>query len=353
MAPTETGTTRPEMQQVTKKKPRRGGGGSGGGRDRRTTTNDKNKNGKKFDKKFRNKHDKHNDKQNNKHSSKNFITTTGRRPRHDRLDISFDQVERKQYLTTLSSKKKDRRVFGLAMQKLKDRRARLDMRKEEREAQLEQVEEAERTKGRALVGFNGGECESSDDDDDDDNDNEDNEDNEDGDSDGGEEMTEPLAISGSTNTIAGDKANLNTTTFQDEQTQSQFGGQVIVTTTFGGLSDDDDDDDDNRQKNNGVDRPNAKHADVDQQYAGSVKKYMAQLKRNQPSKKHKRSQGGGGTMAMGGKKGQHGAEGMKGMGNAKQLKMAQKILRGKQKRSGGGGAADGMIGKGKKKQRKK
>ena len=258
---------------------------------------------------------KHKQNQNNR---KNDKSSNYKRPRHEKLDIKFDTEARKEYLIGLSSRKKERRTFGLAMQKVKDRRARLEDRKESRQALLEQIEDAERSKGLAVRGEN-------------------------------------IAIDGDDNDNAGDIANANDnadaddndtevqkesiTTFHDQTTQSQFGGQVIVTTTFNILSDDDSDDEkDDKQAAN-----KTKNVDMEQRYAGSVQKYMAQLKGNLPNKKSTLRDTSRGA---GGKKGKHGAENMKGMGSAKDLKMAKRTLdRTKDKQGSGGGQGGGKRGR--------
>ena len=43
--------------------------------------------------------------------------------------ITFDSDKRHDYLTGFSSRKKERRAFGLAMQKVKDRQSKLEERK--------------------------------------------------------------------------------------------------------------------------------------------------------------------------------------------------------------------------------
>jgi hypothetical protein len=100
-------------------------------------------------------------------------------------------------------------------------------------------------------------------------------------------------------------------------THAQFGGEVIVTTTFD-LPDDEGDflpvEPVGGPKHHGT------GVDVQQRFSGSVKKF---LNDKLPAKKRRMSNSGGGTCR---KKGRHGAEGMKGMGSAKDLKLAQKTL---------------------------
>mmetsp|Transcript_3361 Transcript_3361/g.3917 ORF Transcript_3361/g.3917 Transcript_3361/m.3917 type:complete len:269 (+) Transcript_3361:61-867(+) len=224
---------------------------------------------------------------------KEFITASGKRPKHQKLDIKFDPESRRNYLTSLSSKKQERRAFGLAMQKVKDRKAKLQDRKEQKEAVMTQIEEAERMKKQEMYGID---YDSSDDSDNDDKD---------------------------------EKEEVQVQTFEDAATQNQFGGQVIVTTSYGLPSDSEDEDD--------LKKPNKKKRDDQQVYAGSVQKYMDQLKKNLPStKKH--------TQQKGGKKGKHGAASMIG-GSGKDLKMAQRTLSRVEARKGNGGGS-GKKGKG-------
>jgi len=245
----------------------------------------------------------------------------GRRKKHDKLEIVFDPDERKRYLTSLSSRKKERRSFGLAMQKVKDRRSKLKQRREDKQAKLEQVEEAEQQKESLLM--NGNEKASLSD---------------------NEEDTElkPGALKES-NDEGG--VTSTTATFQDKVTQSQFGGQVIVTTTFGFPDEENESDEDSKET-----KEKNKQIDKDQRYAGSVERYMKELKGNRRKVKTNTSRGG--------KKGKHGAAGMQGMGDAQDFKMAQKVLsrktRGK-KNQRSGGAAEGAqgAGGGKRKKRRK
>ena len=202
-------------------------------------------------------------------------------------------------------KKKERRSFGLAMQKVKDRRNKLQQRQDDKEVKLEQVEEAEKHKRQALFGnsINDDSSDSSPSDDE------------------NAELKHPVLDS--ENAVSS-----TTASFHDNLTKSQFGGQVIVTTQFG-FPEEIEDIEEGRQQPTKT----SKHVDIDQKYAGSVKKYMKQIKGKLPSKKQKRQNN---NISRGGKKGKHGAVGMQGMGNAQDLKMAQKILRAKQSRSGGG-----------------
>ena len=238
--------------------------------------------------------------------------------RHKKVEVSFNASDRLDYLTGFSKRKKERRAFGLAMQKVKDREAKVEERKERREAQIEKIEDIERSKKALRKGLLEG-----DDDDNDDDDNDGTVNNDDQDEGGQEHPEKELS------------------TFQDEHTTTQFGGLVSVTTTFGIPSDDEDDDsiDYYKRVKHGKD-----HVDTEQKRAADVNTFIAQVKSNMPKKN---------SGKRGGKKGQHGASTMNGMGNAATLKMAQKTLKkfnAKKGRRGGGGDERGG-GKGGKKRK--
>jgi hypothetical protein len=268
----------------------------------------------KYEKKNYNKNKSNNKQQRGSRGKNNRKApqTLGKRPKHDKLEIKFDPEARKTFLTGASARKQEKRAYGLAMQKVKDRRAKIDQRREEKKAMIEKIEEAERIKKDQLF---------------DDYDSEDDEDN----------------------NVKKDKKVEDTTKvekYEDESTQNQFGGQVIVTTSFGVPSDESDEEDTTiaaiteEDGKGGVKRK----IDSEQRFAGSVQKYMAQLQKKMPPKGAKFKAGNGGRA---GKKGMHGAQGMIG-GNAKDLKMAKKTLsraEGNNKRGGGTIERGGKRGK--------
>jgi len=247
-----------------------------------------------------------------------------------KLEITFDPEARREYLTGMSARKKERRVFGLAMQKIKDRRDKLDRKKEDRKSRLEKVEEAEKLKRLAK-----GQGEDDDDDE----------------SESGSDSGDEASVSSSEQKSKSEKSKKKRSkpghdeveetqqTYSDANTTSQFGGSVIVTTTYGIPSDDESDDPDIQ----GI-VSNKPHVDEEQRYAGNVKKYMSQVRSNLPNKKRKREQMGGGG---GHRKGKHGASDMKGMGSGTDLKMAKKALgrAAGQDRAGGGMDRGGKKGK--------
>ena len=245
-----------------------------------------------------------------------------------KLEITFDPEARREYLTGMSARKKERRVFGLAMQKVKDRKEKLERKKEDRKSRLEQIEEAEKLKRMAKG--------QGDDDDDDDSDSSASE----GESDDGDSSVSPTELKKSKKRKKSrsdhDDVEETKKTYNDAETTNQFGGSVIVTTTYGIPSDDDSDDPDLQ----GI-VSNKPHIDEAQRYAGNVKKYMSQVRSNLPSKKRKREVMGGGG---GHRKGKHGAADMKGMGTGTDLKMAKKAL-GRAAEKGGGMERGGKKGK--------
>lgn len=223
-------------------------------------------------------------------------------------------------------------MFGLAMQKLKDRKEKLVRKKEDRKSRLERIEEAEKFKRLAK-----GQGE------------EDDKDESDGRSGGsGSEFGDDASVSSSernseskTSTKkrskpADDEVEETKKTYSDANTTSQFGGSVTVTTTYGIPSDEESDDPDLQ----GI-VSNKPHLDEEQYYAGNVKRYMSQVRSNLPNKKRKREQMGGGG---GHRKGKHGAADMKGMGSGTDLKMAKRAL-GRAADKGGGMERGGKKGK--------
>lgn len=186
------------------------------------------------------------------------------------------------------------------MGKVKERKLKLESRKEEREAIHNQIEEAERNKRIERGDY------SSDDDDDDDN----------------------ADIPSINVDLKGDLEKKDEMiTFKDQVTEDLFGSHVIVTTSYGLPSSDDDGDDENQHK------PKKGNNDRRQQYAGSVKKFINKFSKQMPTKKKRTDQ-------KAAKKGQHGASKMIG-GSASDLKSAQKFLSRAQQNQKGKKGGDG------------
>jgi Nucleolar protein 12 (25kDa) len=190
-------------------------------------------------------------------------------------EIVFDPEERRKYLQGFSERKQQRRSFGLAMQKVKDRLARLDDRREHRKSELERIQEAERQKRTlledALIG-----------------------------------RATPINSDHNSETTTKDE----TATYQDMESTEKWGGQVIVSTRLASLSDESDEEDKMVPRKQNIDRR--------QRYAGDVSKFINQMKGSLPAKK--KSTGGQP------RKGNHGATNMSGIGGAANLKLAKKAL---------------------------
>jgi hypothetical protein len=253
--------------------------------------------------------------------------------RHKKVEITFDPTGRREYLTGFSARKKERRAFGLAMQKVKDREAKLEERKEQREAQLERIEDIERNKAALRDGLRPNLTPN------------DTDEGNDDDS-GGENDDDGVPPRHRRQNGGG------TRTFQDERTTRLFGGSVSVTTTFGIPFDDDDEDGPTSDEFYARKEHGPGHVDEAQKRAGDVSNYMTAVKGTMGSKKRGTSSAGGGGGRHGGRKGQHGASTMKGMGNASTLKMAKRTLaKFKSSKKGGGGGDDDRArggGKGRK-----
>jgi ribosomal RNA-processing protein 17 len=217
-----------------------------------------------------------------------------------KVEVLFDPDARRDHLQGFSERKRQRRAFGLAMQKVKDRKARIEQRKQDKKDGMEKIEEAERQKEVLLEDqlLNSGVLK-----DDVDTDTEGDVDDSKGDK-NNEKDKEVAAIS--------------ERKYDNAQAESKWGGSVTVTTSFVSLedlSDDDDDDDDDDIRESARSK---KPVDKQQRSAGDVKKYLNEFKAKMPGKKKD------GRQVM--KKGNNGASEMRGMGGSKNLKDAQKVL---------------------------
>ena len=140
-------------------------------------------------------------------------------------EIVFDPEARKAYLRGFSERKRQRRAFGLAMQKVKDRKAKIEQRKQEKKDELERVEEAERQKDELLEGelLNSGILK---------NDDEDSDVDSMSDEDTNEEKDDQKVS----------KHLISEKKYDNKDAEKQWGGRVTVTTSFVALDDDSDDD---------------------------------------------------------------------------------------------------------------
>jgi ribosomal RNA-processing protein 17 len=236
--------------------------------------------------------------------------------RGNKREVVFDPEARKSHLRGFSERKRQRRAFGLAMQKVKDRQAKIEQRASEKKDELERVEEAEQQKEQwmnEIVRMNNVDSFESDEDGGSDNDNND-------------EVNTKQQQQPSDDVI-------DTKTYDDRGTESTWGGQVTVTTSVVDL--DDDSDDENSISNN---YKNAKSIDTAQKYAGNVQRYLDDLKGNMPGKKNRDN----GHKAR--RKGKNGAADMKGVGGSGNFKIASKLLS-KSKDKNLSGIAKGKKGK--------
>lgn len=222
-------------------------------------------------------------------------------------ELVFDPEARRQYLTGFSERKRQRRAYGLAMQKVKDRKAKLEARADIRKAKREQVEEAERLKEKIREDAIAATIGKKKDEKDDDNNEKDN----------AKEKRQEIK-------------GKRTTTYEDNATQQQWGGDVVVsisTTCFEDSDDDEEDEPPQKVTKSGNRAPKPKTRDTEQEYAGNVEKFLTQFKQKMPATKKKQQLKHGGN---------HGASAMKGVGNAKEFKLAQKVLARSTKKGGGG-----------------
>ena len=236
-------------------------------------------------------------------------------------EITFDPEARRSYLRGFSERKKQRRAYGLAMQKVKDRQEKLTERKERKQSLLEQIEQSEKAKMELLEGVMA----------------------EDGrllsipnhhpkkDNDSSDQKkTTADTTTTTTTTTSKPKPDTNIKKYEDKETEQRWGGRVVVTTSTSIPGDDSDDDDNNNNDVAAPAQPRRRgRKDKDQEYAGSVDRFLSQTVKNLPkSKAQQRSSS---------HKGKHGASDMKGVGGAAGLQAAQKIL----KRSQGKGKKEG------------
>ena len=240
--------------------------------------------------------------------------------RGNKREVVFDPEARKAHLRGFSERKRERRAFGLAMQKVKDRKAKIEQRASDKKDELQRIEEAEQQKQQsmdAMVCLSSAASNSFDSD----NDGNSNSDN--------KERTEKRQQLS--------EGVVHTKIYDDIRTESTWGGQVTVITSVVEL-DDDTDDEDATTKN----FRNPKSIDKAQKYAGNVQRYMDELKGNMPGKKNRDN----GHKAR--RKGKNGAAEMKGVGGSGNLKIASKLLHKSKDRRLMGGSTRSKRGKRKK-----
>ena len=259
-------------------------------------------------------------------SSSSLSGFSGGLGRGGKLEVKFDPEARKAYLTGFSARKKERRAFGLAMQKVKDRKAKIEERKEARERMNKDLDDREER--QKLDRREAGVCGDNDGDD--------------GDEGGG-------GGGGGSGECSNDDDLGTTQVFEDLATQRMYGGSVTVSVSYSNPFEDNNLGDDQDAEMLKI-REGRKSRDTEQLRAGYVGKFMEDLKKDMPSKrKTKATTGAKGFTG----KGKHGAQSFIG-GNS--VKQARKIM-GRFAEAGSGAEAKGgkrKKGKGgpKRKQRK-
>jgi ribosomal RNA-processing protein 17 len=199
-------------------------------------------------------------------SQKNKTKAKKKLPRLQRAAaIVFDGAARVEHLQGFSQRKQARRQYGHAQQKVKDRQQKLERRAAIRAAEREQIEQAEAVKG-PLLEVNPRKR-------------------------GDEEVTQQVLFDG-------------------VETEQQWGGHVVVVTSTHIPGDSDDEE-------GTSDKPVHKNTDTEQLYAGNIQKYLKVASGKVSSSKQSKPQK---------RRGQHGATHMKGVKNAGDLKVAQKML---------------------------
>ena len=314
---------------------------------------------------------------NNKKSKKNKLMDPRKKyklppsmiKRGNKKEVVFDPEARRDHLRGFSDRKRQRRAFGLAMQKVKDRKGKIEQRAAEKKDEIQKIEVLERQKdelleevfrmNNATVASFGG----NDNDSDEDSDNEKS----------GKNMIQIKSSSKtkySSDTVDDDDDSrsenknknkkqpakkqkqkqasdvIDSKVYDDKKTEKHWGGQVTVTTSvvelddLGGSDSEEEDDDDINNSIHNRNNSKPKGVDKSQKYAGNVKRYMNELKGNMPGKKNK---DGSKTLK---RKGRDGADGMKGVGGSGSLKIASKLLsKSKERRPQGSDKQKGKKGK--------
>ena len=226
-------------------------------------------------------------------------------------EITFDPEARRSYLRGFSERKKQRRAYGLAMQKVKDRQEKLTERKERKESLMHQIEQSEKAKQKLLEGSLREREEFKDVQDDNDDDAASSHSDTQGDE--------------TKKTSAEDAPETKIHKYEDKETEKRWGGQVVVTTSTAIPDDDSDDDDDGARvaaQAKGQLHPRRRRGRKDeaQEYAGSVDRFLSKTIKALPGKQNK-------AQNHHRHKGKHGASEMKGVGGAAGLQAAQKFLK--------------------------
>jgi ribosomal RNA-processing protein 17 len=211
--------------------------------------------------------------------SKNSSSNDNRKKKNPKFqrsqEIVFDEAARADFLRGFHKRKLQRRTYGLAQQALKDRKSKLETRKERKNAQLEEIERSEQQKQellRAVMENDGKPAEPAEDD-------------------GTFEQYDKDENSNDSSNEDDEKPITQIEMYRDDQ--EQWGGDVIVTTSTKIPGDDDSEP---GKASSSYARKKPKH-DIEQEYAGLLQKYMQKIKANLPKKRANHSK----------RKGQHGA----------------------------------------------
>ena len=170
-------------------------------------------------------------------------------PKKDRVkELVFDPEARREHLRGFSERKRQRRAFGLAMQKVKDRNGKLEARRDRNNASKQQVLCSEQQKEPVVD----------------------------------EKIMDDYETVNlpPNNPVTINSVPRRITEYRDQITEDQWGGHVVVTTS---TSIPDDDEDGGGPKDEGLER--RRRTDAAQEYAGKVERYLDELKGNMPSKR--------------------------------------------------------------------
>jgi len=231
-----------------------------------------------------------------------------------KLEVTFDKEKRKEYLANFSKRKRERRCFGLAIQKVKDRKVKLQERKNRRKDAIEienafvNKEDEEDAESRAEDDANN------------------------------DEKNQSVAQGEERSGEDGDgNAILNTKStslhLQDEVvTKNRFGGEEICVTTTYGIPEDSEEEEllnyeKEMSKKTGVDEEQRSFGSVQYYLKGIKETCGGTKKKGDGSKKHKGLY----------HKGKYGAQNMQGIAKGKDFKIASMALRKANASSGGVG----------------
>ncbi len=163
---------------------------------------------------------------------------------YDRKEILFDEKERSDYLSGFRKRKLERRKYGLALQKLRDRKARIDGRKEAQDKARKELQELS----------------------------------------GVEEGEGPVEAE-----LSGDGREEMIYTFVDECTTAKFGGEVIVEVKMGAIEGGKEEEEEaNDEELQRVRKERAMRAREKEEEQWSIRELVKKVGAPMPSKKRKK-----------------------------------------------------------------